>query len=322
MPLTALTPLHSPIPEKSTQAPPSKTGCRQDAGATTGGRKKRRSGDRRSQKALREAFFDFYVDAEGAVVVAEGDDGRSAVDVVLDLDNLLLGGADVADVGDGEVASDLLFDGDAGGGVLFGAAGGKFGKARADANAGNAEEAFEASTQLAGDSFGEQLGSAGAGPERAGGGAAAARGSFVAGLADGEERDDVIAGQRRIGAIGKREFVGGAAEIESDFVLLNGGGGFEIDFGVQLERIGKVQIAALHAITAAVKIEVAREHVNVAEQNRMLPGAARAEVGVGFELRVGPFHAGIGSGDGFHIELQIAQEIGTGGRARGALAAA
>src|SRR4029077_329183 len=66
--------------------------------------------------SLREAFFDFYVDAEGAVVVAQGDDGDIAADVVLDLDNLLLRGADVADVGNGEVASDLLLDGDASGG--------------------------------------------------------------------------------------------------------------------------------------------------------------------------------------------------------------
>ena len=59
---------------------------------------------------LREAFFDFDVDAESAVVVAESDDRNVAVDVVFDLNNLLLGGADVADVGDGEIAGEGLLD--------------------------------------------------------------------------------------------------------------------------------------------------------------------------------------------------------------------
>src|SRR5579863_7166712 len=125
--------------------------------------------------ALREAFFDFYVDAEGAVVVAEGDDGDVAVDVVFHLNDLLLGGADVADVGDSEVVGDLLFDGDAGGGVLFGAAGGDFCKAGIDAEAGDAEEAFEAATELAGNGFREQRPSTGTGTERIGAGATAAR---------------------------------------------------------------------------------------------------------------------------------------------------
>src|ERR1700746_2182582 len=61
-----------------------------------------------------EALFDFYVYAEGAVLVAQGDHRDVAVYVVFDLNDLLLGGANVADVGDGDLAGALFFDGDAG----------------------------------------------------------------------------------------------------------------------------------------------------------------------------------------------------------------
>ena len=42
-------------------------------------------------EVLIEALFDFYVDAEGAVLVAQGDYGDVAIHVVFDLNDLLLG---------------------------------------------------------------------------------------------------------------------------------------------------------------------------------------------------------------------------------------
>src|SRR6202012_2286748 len=67
---------------------------------------------------LWEALLDFYVDTERTVVVAQGYDRDVAVHVVLDLNDLLLRRADVGDVGDCDVASDLLLHGDTRGGVL------------------------------------------------------------------------------------------------------------------------------------------------------------------------------------------------------------
>ena len=73
------------------------------------------------------------------------------------MNDLLLGGADVADVGDGKVVGDGLLDGDASGGGLFGASGANAGQAGIDAKASDAEESLEAATELAGDGFGENL---------------------------------------------------------------------------------------------------------------------------------------------------------------------
>src|SRR5690242_21059736 len=70
--------------------------------------------------ALRKAFLDLDIDTEGAIVVAEGDDGDVAVDVVFDLNHLFLRRAHVGDVSDGHVACDALLHGDARGGVLVG----------------------------------------------------------------------------------------------------------------------------------------------------------------------------------------------------------
>ena len=66
-----------------------------------------------------EALFDFDVDAEGAVLVAQADDRDIAIHVVLHLNHLLLGRTHVGNIGDGEIVGDLLFDGDACGSVLL-----------------------------------------------------------------------------------------------------------------------------------------------------------------------------------------------------------
>src|ERR1051326_6509980 len=54
----------------------------------------------------------------------------------------------------------------------------------------------------------------------------------------------------------------------------------------------------------------------------MLPTAADAQVSVGLQFRVGPLHACVGSGESFHVKLQIGQECRTGGRPCSVLIAA
>src|SRR5713226_1267356 len=66
----------------------------------------------KSASFLLEALFYFDVDAERAVLIAQSHNRDIAIDVVLHLDHLLLRGAHVRNVGDGQVARDLLFDGD------------------------------------------------------------------------------------------------------------------------------------------------------------------------------------------------------------------
>ena len=156
-------------------------------------------------------------------------------------------------------------------------------------------------------------------PAVATGVAGAARSAFGAGLAEGEQRDDVVSRERRVGAVGQAELAGGSGEIQRDFVLLDRGGSFDVDHGVEAERVGEVDVAAGHFVGVAVKEEVARQHVDVAKDDRMFPGASDAEIGFGFEFGAGPLHAGVGCGDGFDVELKVAEEAWNSWMARSVL---
>ncbi len=99
-----------------------------------------------------------------------------------------------------------------------------------------------------------------------------------------------------------------AGEGERDFVLADGRGGFEIEFGIEPEGFGEVDVAAGEVVTRTAEGDVAREQVDMPEDGGMLPGAAGVQIGFRLKLRPGPFHAGVRSGNGFDIELEIAQE--------------
>ena len=250
---------------------------------------------------LLEPRFADDVQAEGAVFIAQADDGKFAIDGVLDLDHLILRGGDIRDVGNDQAARNLLLDGDAGDGSLL-----LRGEPRdrwANAKMADAEQAFDAPAKLAGDGFGKQRGCAEAGvlPGRG------ALRAFFAGLSQGQERDDVARRQRRVGTVRQGEAAGGASEIERDFILTDGRGGFDVEHGIEAERIREINVAARDGVFIPAEIHFTREQVNVSEKNRMLPRAAQAQACVGLKSRAAPLHARIGTGIGFNIELQIPQ---------------
>src|SRR5207248_4703249 len=63
-----------------------------------------------------------------------------------------------------------------------------------------------------------------------------------------------------------------------------------------------------------MKIEFAREHVDMPQQNWVLPTAANPQICVRLKLRARPLHACIRRRYGFHVELQITQESRVAGR--------
>src|SRR5580692_232982 len=73
--------------------------------------------------SLLETLSENHVHAEGSIFVAQGDDGNIGAQQVFDLDDLLLGGGHIGDVGDREVGGKTLLDGDARGAVLRGGSG-------------------------------------------------------------------------------------------------------------------------------------------------------------------------------------------------------
>src|SRR6266568_7204263 len=94
------------------------------------------------QPALFESLLEFDIEAERAVLIAQGDNGHVAIHVVLHLNHLLLRGSHIGDVRDGQVARHLLFDGDARGGGLAGSGSAERAEARVNAEPGDAEEAL------------------------------------------------------------------------------------------------------------------------------------------------------------------------------------
>ena len=105
----------------------------------------------------------------------------------------------------------------------------------------------------------------------------------------------------------------GPLKFKRDLILLNGGAGFDVHDRIEAERVREVDVAARHAVAVSVKEQIARQNVDVAEDDGMLPGAADTQVGFGFELRARPLHARIGRGDRLNVELKIAQECGACG---------
>src|SRR5579863_7085779 len=250
-----------------------------------------------------EMLDEFDIEAVGAVYVAEEDDREVSFYVVFDLDQLLLIGSGVGRICDGEVAGDLLLDGDASGGVRFR---GGAGEERVHAEVADAEKVFDAAAQAAGDGFGEEcsgavvLSAAGGGAQRA----------FLPGAADGEKRDDIGIGKRRIGTIAEGKFAGAAGKIDGDLILADGGGGFDIEFGIELEGVREIDVAARESESVAAEIHFAAEQVNMAEQDGTIPGAAQMQVAINFHLGAGPFDASAGTGVRGDVEREIAHEGG------------
>src|SRR5258708_19240784 len=126
-----------------------------------------------------------------------------AVQVVRNLDYLLLGGADVGDVGHRELGGDLLLDGDARAQVWGGRGGAEAGRAGIDPEPGDTKQTLRAAAQLAGNRFREQRrGTTVAGGSGLSGDPPVYR-TRRTGLAEGQKSHDVVSGQRRIGARGQ-----------------------------------------------------------------------------------------------------------------------
>src|SRR5882762_2382104 len=227
----------------------------------------------RNSHALLKALLDLDVHTERAVLIAQPDNRNIAVQVVLHLDHLLLGGAHVGDIGYRQIAGNLLLHGHARPDVLPGSGGAKAGETGIDAETGDSKQTLHTAPLLAGTRFSEQSrGSAVAGRARLPSDASVYRG-LRSRLAECQKGDDVVSGQRRIGAIRQAHLAGLAGEIEGDLVLLDVCGGFEVDHRVHAERVGEIQVAAGNFVTIIVKVEIARQNVDVSQENRVLGGA-------------------------------------------------
>ncbi len=106
------------------------------------------------------------------------------------------------------------------------------------------------------------------------------------GAAEREQGEDVGLGERRLGAVGGLEVGGGAVQADGDVVVLHAGGGVEVDDGVDADRVGEVDVAALQLVLGAGEGGGAVGDLDAAEDGGFGDGAADGEVDGAGELGV------------------------------------
>ena len=102
-------------------------------------------------RSLLEPLPVLYIDAEEAVAVTHGNGRPTWIELPLDAYDLFLGAIQICDVGDCDVARNLLFEGQAGFGQVVDA-----GQRGVDFHAAGAEEALQAVGELLGNGFAEE----------------------------------------------------------------------------------------------------------------------------------------------------------------------
>ena len=80
---------------------------------------------------------------------------------------------------------------------------------------------------------------------------------------------------------------GGAVQAEGDVVVLDAGGGVEVDDGLDADRIGEGDVAALEFVAGSGDDGVAFSDGDAAQQRGRGEGAAEAQVDVAGELGIG-----------------------------------
>ena len=95
-------------------------------------------------------------------------------------------------------------------------------------------------------------------------------------------------------------------------ILADGGCGFDVEFGIELERIREVDVAAGEREIVSAERHFPAEQVDVAEQNRVIGRAAQMQVAIDFHLRADPLDARARGGVAGDIERKIAHEGGAG----------
>src|SRR5512146_2537340 len=255
------------------------------------------------------------VETDHAVLVAQCNQRNITRQVVLGLNDLLLGLGDVGDVGEGKGVGDLLLDGDAGpAGIVFRAA-----RLRVNFDPADAEDFFQAVAVG---------GVQGLAEDGVGGGARIARVAlllqqrrFFACSPHGQQRDDVGRGQRRLGAVGGVQLVNLAMKTQGDVVIADAGAGLQVQNWFDAHRIAEGDIAALQVVPGAAEVHIAACNVHPAEDKGLGGGAAQAQIGVAGNAGNRGLHVQFGSGGDVHVKPQVVQRrlrVGQSGRRLGA----
>ena len=107
------------------------------------------------------------------------------------------------------------------------------------------------------------------------------------GAAQGQQGHHVGLRQRRIGAVGDGQLVRGSVQAEGNVVVLDAGGGVQVDEGLNADRVGEVDVAALELVAGSGDDGAALGDGDAAQQRGRGEGAAQAQIHVAGQLGVG-----------------------------------
>ena len=128
---------------------------------------------------------------------------------------------------------------------------------------------------------------------------------LLVGAAESEESDDVGFGQGRFGPVVDVEPVGRTGHRDVEFVVANMAGGLQIELGLDGNRIGKRDIAALEREADAVESGLPFENIDPAEDGGTGHRAAEPKVGVAGKAGDSGPHLEFGCGQDMDVELDV-----------------
>ena len=133
------------------------------------------------------------------------------------------------------------------------------------------------------------------------------RRALLFGPAEGQQSDDVLAGERRVGAIGSIQPLQGAVQADGDVVIADPGRGLDIEHRVNAYRVGEGNIAALQMILGSRQLDVALGNVDAPQQDRPRGRAAQPQVDVACQFGQRGLYRQLRRGEDAHIQMQIIQ---------------
>jgi hypothetical protein len=110
---------------------------------------------------------------------------------------------------------------------------------------------------------------------------------LVSGAAQGQQSHHVGLRQRRIGAIGDRQFFRSAVQAEGNVVVLDAGRGVQVDGGLNAHRVGESRCRRAATRSGFRRSGAALGNGDAAQQRGRGHGAAQAEIDVAGQLGVG-----------------------------------
>ena len=113
---------------------------------------------------------------------------------------------------------------------------------------------------------------------------------FLRRAAQRQQRDNIAAGERRVGAVGGVQLLDWALKAQRDVIIAHPGRQLHVDGGRNAHRVGEGDVAALHPVLGAIEFHLAFQQVHPAQQHGTESRSAQTQVQVAAQPRQRGLH--------------------------------